>query len=586
MSSTAGERSPRNGSAPPLPVAGSGAVPVFIPPAEAAARPSVASPIEPPRPASPPREARPTSLTWIALLILLGAIGVLGMVAGDALSRQGESGAAPLFWAGFLLIVVPIALRLASRGATRGERIALVVALGLLLYLTKVLHDPFTFVFPDEMVHLRNAEDILRAGALFPQNSILPVTVFYPGLESVTAAIAQATGLSAFGAGIVVIGAGRLLVMLALFLLFEKLSGSSRVAGLAAVVYVASPNFLFWSAQFSYQSLALPLALLAVYGLACRGDERDLPRRLGWTVVCMFAITAVVMTHHVTTFALLVLFLAVSVAATLGLGRRRQVAWILAIFTAQAMVLWLLEVAPLTEEYLSYVFRTTVSGVFETVNGTSESRHLFTSSSGETAPLWERAVGLGSTALIALALPLGLFRIWRRRRRSVLLCLMALGAAAYIAILPLRLVPSAWETANRASDFLFLGISVTIALGTLYLGRDRLTTWRAALIAGFVGLIAVGGALAGWPPSDRLSQPYEATIGDRTVLPQGVAMAEWSLASLGPGHRFVADASNGRLLLTDGRQLPRAGPDGIARTVLEARRPQLWRGPRPSTKRA
>ena len=576
MSSTAGERSPRNGSGPPPPVAGTGAVPVFIPPAEAAARPPVASPVEPPGPASPAREARPTSLTWIALLILLGAIGVLGMVAGDALSRQGESGAAPLFWAGFLLIVVPMTLRLASRGATRGERVALVVAMGLLLYLTKVLHDPFTFVFPDEIVHLRNAEDILRAGALFPQNSILPVTMFYPGLESVTAAIAQATGLSAFGAGIVVIGAGRLLLMLTLFLLFEKLSGSSRVAGLAAVVYVANPNFLFWSAQFSYQSLALPLALLAVYGLACHGDERDLARRVGWTIMCLFAITAVVMTHHVTTFALLVLFLVISVAATLGLGRPRQAAWILAIFTAQAVALWLLQVAPLTEEYLSYIFRQTVFGVADTVKGTSETRQLFTSQGGETAPLWERVVGLGSTALIALALPLGLFRIWRRRRRSALLFLFGVAAAAYIAILPLRLVPSAWETANRASDFLFLGIGVTIALGTLYLGRDRLTVPRAALIAGFVGVIAVGGALAGWPPSTRLSQPYEATIGDRTVLPQGVAMADWSLASLGPGHRFVADATNGRLLLTDGRQLPLREP--------RRHRPHRSRGDRASAR--
>ena len=257
-------------------------------------------------------------------------------------------------------------------------------------------------------------------------------------------------------------------------------------------------------------------------------------------------------------------------AATLGLGRRRQAAWILAIFTAQAMALWLLQVAPLTEEYLSYIFRTTVFGVVDTVKGTSETRQLFTSPGGETAPLWERVVGLGSTALIALALPLGLFRIWRRRRRSVLLCLMGVAAAAYIAILPLRLVPSAWETANRASDFLFLGIGVTIALGTLYLGRDRLTGPRAALIAGFVAIIAVGGALAGWPPSTRLSQPYEARIGDRTVLPQGVAMADWSLASLGPGHRFVADSTNGRLLLTDGRQLPMASPEGLARTVLEA----------------
>ena len=65
---------------------------------------------------------------------------------------------------------------------------------------------------------------------------------------------------------LIVIGVARLIMMLALFLLFERLSGSSRVAGLAALVYCASPNFLFWSSQYSYQSLALPLAVLTFLG--------------------------------------------------------------------------------------------------------------------------------------------------------------------------------------------------------------------------------------------------------------------------------------------------------------------------------
>jgi hypothetical protein len=512
-----------------------------------------------------------TSWSWIALLFLTGAIGVFGMVAGNALSRMGEPGAAPLFWAGLLLIIVPAAVRLLSGAPTRLERATLVAGIGLLLYLTKVLHDPFTFMYADEWLHLRNAEDILRAGGLFPDNSILPVSAFYPGLEAITAALATATGLSAFAAGTAVLGAARLVVMLGLFLVFERLSGSSRVAGIGALVYAANPNFLFFSVQFSYQSLALPLAVLALYALASRADESDPNRRLEWAVVCLVAIPAVVMTHHLTTYVLLVLFILVSLAAILGLGRRRETAWGLAAFTAGWALAWVSQVAPQTEEYVTSIFRSSFADVVDTVGGTSDAREAFVSSAGETAPLWERVVGLGSIALIVLALPLGLLRAWRLRRRSAILCVLAAGAAAYLVIQPVRLVPGAWETSYRGSDFLFVGIALMIAFAAVHLARrGRLTVPRAATAACCIAVITVGGVLVGWPPSVRLSQPYEARIGDRVVVPQGVALARWSLADLGPGHRFVAEAAPARVLLTHGRQLPHAVPEWPAELVLEA----------------
>ncbi len=54
------------------------------------------------------------------------------------------------------------------------------------------------------------------------------------------------------------------LLMAALFATCSAISGSSRVAAIASVVYAAHPAFLFQGAQFSYEALALPLALLGV----------------------------------------------------------------------------------------------------------------------------------------------------------------------------------------------------------------------------------------------------------------------------------------------------------------------------------
>jgi len=507
----------------------------------------------------------------VLALAALAAVGVLVMTAGNALSRTGEPGADLLFWAGFVLIVVPASVVVVGRRASRGQRVWLISAVGLLLYLTKVLHDPFAFTFSDELLHLSNTTQILREGALFPENPILPVSVYYPGLASLTAALSLATGLGPFPAGLIVIGAARMLLMLTLFLLFERLSGSHRMASVAALLYVASPNFLFWTAQFSYQSLAFPLAAVAALAVALRGTDRDPRTRQGWTVVFMVLALAVVMTHHLTGYALVATLVAISLATVAGLGRTREAAWGLAVFTAGAAALWLFQVAPLAGDYLGTIFGRSFGGVAETVAGTEEARRPFRSSGGQVAPAWERVVGYLSVALLAVALPLGLLRILRRRRRSAFLVVAGAAAAAFMAILPLRLVPTAWETANRASDFLFVGIGLAIALSALHIGRRGDPTGpRRAVAALFLAVVAMGGALAGWPPSVRLSLPYEARIGDRTVRPPGLALAAWSLRELGPGNAFVADEANGRLLLTYGEQRPFTGRNGLARYALES----------------
>jgi hypothetical protein len=517
-----------------------------------------------PRAPGPEEARRPIGWTWTAGLMLVAACGLLVVVVANALSREGREWAEPLFWAGLMVMVLPIAIRLAARGPGRGERVLLAGALGMLLYLAKVLHDPFAFTYSDEIVHLRNVENILDSGGLVGDNSILPVTIFYPGLEAISAGLAALTGASLFTSGVVVVGAARLVMMLALFLLFERLSGSARVAGVAALVYVANPNFLFWSGQFSYQSLALPLASLAVLAVAMRTRRGDAASRGAWMIVAMVATTAVVMTHHLTSYALVAVFAAISIAVALGFGGRAETAWGLAVFALAACAVWLVYVAPATDHYLTTIFQQTYEGVRDAITGHGETRQLFESDEGRQAALWERAIGLGSVVLIALALPFGLRRVWQRRRSAPLVIVLGVLAVAYLATLPLRLVPSAWETANRAADFLFVGVSLTVALACVGLwrsGRAR-WAWRVGLPI-FVAVTVVGGVVAGWPPTVRLSQPYRALIGDREVEPQGVSLARWAGATIGPDRRFVAAESDARLLLAHG-QLPRLGKNDSA----------------------
>src|SRR4029079_9415965 len=142
---------------------------------------------------------------WLATPSVVGACGLLVMALANNGARAGLAAAGLLFWAGLLLLFVPIALRLLALDIARHERIGLVMLLGIGLYLVKVLHSPLSFTFSDELQHWRTADDILHGGYLFAENPLLPVSALYPGLENITVALAELSGLSLFAAGLLVL---------------------------------------------------------------------------------------------------------------------------------------------------------------------------------------------------------------------------------------------------------------------------------------------------------------------------------------------------------------------------------------------
>src|SRR6187455_2985670 len=93
--------------------------------------------------------------------------------------------------------------------------------------------------------------------------------------------------------------AARLIFVLALFLFFERASGSARIAGVASLIYMTNPHFLYFDAQFGYETMALPLAAVVLFVIARRAQT---PRAVwsGLTVIALVTIGSVVVTHHVT----------------------------------------------------------------------------------------------------------------------------------------------------------------------------------------------------------------------------------------------------------------------------------------------
>src|SRR5262249_46941428 len=192
------------------------------------------------------RPQRRLEVGHLAPILLASGLGLLVCSLANALSRAALEPTPLLFWAGVLLLAVPIFHRLTADDASAPERLALVCLLGLSLYCVKVFRDAPAYTFSDELVHAFNANQISAHHHLFRENPILGVTPSFPGLEGAASALMKLTGVSSFVAGVVLIGAARLVLIASLFLLFHRVSGSARVAGLGAAIYTGNFNFLYW----------------------------------------------------------------------------------------------------------------------------------------------------------------------------------------------------------------------------------------------------------------------------------------------------------------------------------------------------
>lgn len=503
----------------------------------------------------------------VGLTLTADGAGVLLLAAADAHSRSGASGGYALFWAGLAVIFLPSAGVLLLSHLSKEARLAVALSFGLALYLAKVVYEPAAFTFHDEFAHYRNAVNLLSPGHLFGYNPLIRATGYYPGLAVATDALVHLTGLSVYTCGLILIGCARLTLVGALFLLIDELLDSPRAAGFAVLVYAANPDFLYWDSQYAYESLALPLAVLAVYFLARRNGR---PPRVLAVLAALTTALAVVATHHITSWSLTALLL-VWVAATWWHGRRpgavpQYQPLLPAAVTAAAVAAWLVAVAPITYSYIQPVISRAAAQGVQLIIQHHVSHSLFANTGqAATAPPWEQAAAIGATLAILVTLPQALYRM-RRTELPVIAKLLAVSSVIWVALLPLRLTSGGQETANRSSEFLYVGIALCFAfLLDSYLDSAG---WRRIYALGVVVLIFTGGIAVSWNYAQRLAPDYSRENGSEVVTPGDQALAAWILTELGPGHRIAADPQTSLALGSLGRQdVLSAAEDGA----------QIWR---------
>ncbi len=510
-----------------------------------------------------------------AAAVAVLAAGVLAISAAYAVGRAGHGGSAHEaavagYWAGQALIfAAPAALVLGRERPAEAPAAWLAVALGLATYLVKYLYSPGGFQFSDEFLHLRTLASLQGTHHLFGVNDALPVSPGFPGIEIVTSALTDLTGLAVFPAGLIVAGLAHLILTTALYTLFRQVSGDPRIGLAAITVYATSPHFQVFDAIFGYQTLALAFFALALLALraatrpdASRGRATGLGEVGAWALAAVFA-AATAVTHHVTSYILVGTAILIAAAALLAKDARRSRRAYLgpacfAAGSAALVALWTGLVVPGTVSYLSPAVSQLSDGFRSALSG-----HL--AQTGSTAPLptpaADRVASIAVAVLIMVVIPFGWRQVWRTQRGDPWALALAAGAVLYYPCVALPFATAdGSEIAGRLLTFVYIPVGYTLAAALVArppAAALKLTGRRRATAGLATAVLLAGGITQGWPPWwERLPGRYVVDGFESGVNAESLAAAGWAAATLPPGQRFAADYTNYILLGTLGGQNP------------------------------
>jgi hypothetical protein len=520
-----------------------------------------------------PRSPSPFGL--LPLLLLTAGAGLVLIALGNNAAREEAAGAELLFWCGLALIYGPIACRLLSTSASRNERICLVVLMGVALFFVKVLYNPLQYPPFDELATWRQTHGVISTGQLFASNPIAAGYPAFPGLETITAALAELSGLSIFHAGVIVIGVARATLMLALFLFLERVIGSARAAGIGVAVYACNPSFLYFDAQFGHESLALLLGGTLLLVVVEWVEPARLSPRLASGLLATMVVVACAMTitHHMTSYALSAFLICWAILAVLESRRRTIKGLKPAVPPAKRLFLgsrslvrsptvpallvtllaggWFIFVGGgQTTQELGSVLSGAADSVIRLIFGGSGPKTLFQGSAQSNSTLAQVLAFISVIPLLAL-IPWGLWKMWRVLDAAALWRALSLVALLYPITLGLRLTLSGTETSQRASEFVFVGLAFLGALLIDGLALPVRTLSRAAtlvLLAGAATVMFCGAFIVSTLPDARQPGPYLVGADARSVSPQGLAAARFAAGYLPGESRTLVDRSNGTLL--------------------------------------
>jgi hypothetical protein len=550
-------------------------------------------------PAIPTKAAEPEvqpkeRLQFLGLLGGHYLLAVAGIIAVYAQARHSTSGAHDVvFWFAYCVAIVVTLAAGCFRYTTPRAHLLLLTIFGIFTFLPKFLMSVNGPVYFDEYGHWRQVNDIVATGHLMPSNTFLPIVKYYPGLETLTAGVHYATGLSTWHSGQLVVLLAHCASLIVVYQLTRTVGLSATVSFLAALIFSLNPSFLFFDSQFSYESLGMPLAFATLLCVMRARLAPTLPVARVWTGFGIVGALACITTHHISAFVmsacclLAARFIRPRPGAEAARGWAVKGAWAIAATAVVGTSLWITIVASPTGAYIAPHIEQGIRQVFDTFGSSSSTkgaaggRSLF--AGPNPAPGYEQAAAFAAPVIAGLAVLGGFIALWLRRPRGIALrqnsVFIALSAAYFVS-LPMTLTSAGSEAAHRSWVFGYVGLSIlaAAALSAVFSLMPRLRV-RGRLIALALGsitlvLVAMGNVTVGVNLFYRFPGPATFGVDTRFTTPELTQLTDWARRHLPAGSHVVTDRFTGQELTAYTTfNVPKPNENPVYRLYREGFRP-------------
>jgi hypothetical protein len=432
--------------------------------------------------APPFNSFRPLNQPKILVLVLsaLAASGCLLSVSNYVSATRGGELPYYLFWLAFGLAVLPIGWIGLRKATGPSARTSLILVLSFWSVIPKWVRTGIRPLYADEYQSFRLLENIATTGHPVVSANIIAIGGSFPGMEYLTYFVHLVTSLGLFSSAFAVAAIAHIAELMGAYALCSAVSGSRRAGVAGGLIFFLNPSFLFFDAQYAYETLSLALVLwgflfayLAVTG-GWQGQDKGLVRltRVQCGVMSILFTTAILLTHHVSSGlnALVLLIYAIFVSVlrrfrSPGSAESALIAWILAGFAFVTTTLRYWEIHALLAHYLQPVlsFGSQISQIFHFfgIGGGSTNRSPFGASS---AP-WFEVISAYLMVPILLVGFLGALLVLMRKWRDVsaIVYTSALLALMFFVSVPLTTSRNLVETAHRSWAYSFIGLAILIA---------------------------------------------------------------------------------------------------------------------------
>jgi hypothetical protein len=503
--------------------------------------------------------------------LLVVATGTLLVALAYARARGSLGFATPLFWTGQVLMFVFVVFRVLNP-STSPRNCELVV----LLYagaqsIIRWTYSPNMFTWYDELQHLRSLLNVLTTHHLYHTNFTLPISPRYPGMENVTAELAQVSSATPFVAGVIIAGVSHVLLAGCALLLFRQLSESSRVACISVTIFMLSPQLHYFDISFVYETVALPFLVLSIF-FTIRFAIHEHGRYQSFAGL-VASVAIVVITHHLTAIATVGLLTSIALGTSL-FRRSRNLASPLAKCAAAAtfiVVSWMFFVATGTRDYLRGAFQQILSGLAEF--GHVQGKHPLPTS----VPVFDRVFNPGGVALMLVLLAVSVRLAGSRRPLERSFIWLAPGFYALMILIRVLVGapasgghPDGAELAVRMLTFVSVFTAPAVAAVLERLVSPAAARQRRSLFMsrGFVSATAIAIVLllhsitTGLPQWwQRLPGPFRIEGFVSGIDAVGTARGEWAATTLQAGSRYFGDLTSTNLVAPLG-QLDPLGENG------------------------